>query len=85
MGTEMKKSRQRFTELKKSVDRLRTERDRAEGSLEKAFSDLQKGFGVKTVPEAKKLLKKMDKEVDQLERAFQSALAAFEEKWEGQL
>lgn len=77
----MRQSKERFTKLKQSVDKLRSERDRASGMLHKAIEDLREGFDVETSADAEKLLASMEEDYEQAGEELESAFKSFEKKW----
>ena len=71
--------------LKARAEKMRQEKDRAQGRLEEAQKRMQEEFGVSTAEEADKLLKKLKKETEAAQEKFDTELAAFQEKWGDQL
>lgn len=74
---------QDFRRLKQQADQARRARDIATGQLEAAKEQLQKDFGCKDINAAEKLLVQLNKEARAAEKVFNVAVAAFEEKWDG--
>jgi len=72
-----------FTALKRKVDNARSERDRAEGQLDAAMQRLEDEFGCKSLPAAKKKLATLEREATDAEAAYEEAVAAFKEEWDG--
>jgi len=73
---------QRYQNLKKRVDDSRQEASRAEGALSQLKKDLKDQFGVGSLKDADKLLKKMEADLEKAEGVFDKALAEFEKEWE---
>ena len=71
----------RYKQLKTEVDELQREINKAEGALEQLTERLQSEFGCKTLEQAEKLLRKMQKEAKQAEDEYNEALSEFEEQW----
>ncbi len=67
-----------YAELKEEVAQTKTERDRAEGALERALKDLATEFDVSSVKIAKKLLDELTRKAERQEAAFAAALEEFE-------
>ena len=67
-----------LSRLKQKAERLRQERDRAEGRLEESLKRLKTEFEVASLEEAKALLLKLEQEETNARKLFESVLAAFE-------
>ena len=76
---------ERFLELRRRVEKLQREADRAAGAKDQLLSRMQAEFGCKTVKEAEKRLTREERELQELREGFQAKLSSFEEKWEGVL
>lgn len=74
-----------YLKLKKKVDELRREADEAAGARNQIMKELKKTYGVETIDEAKRLLRKLEKKEKRLQREFDEALSEFEEKWKDKL
>lgn len=74
-----------YLTLKKQVEQLQTDADRAEGALDQLLSQLKKEFGCKSLKEARILLRKLTTELEQLEHDSRTKITAFEEKWSERL
>ncbi len=70
-----------YNELKKKVDRLQRDADRAQGALDKLMDELKDEFSCGTLEEAEKMLAGLEKKAEKAERDYVRKLAAFEEKW----
>lgn len=70
-----------FDRLRKRVDQLKSERDRARGALDGLRKRLKEEFGCDTSDEAREKLKRMQVRRDKLEKRFAAELAKFEESW----
>ncbi len=69
--------------LRKRVDELRTEQDRATGALEQVLEQLQTRFGCSTLKEAEAKLTTWQEKATIAEKEFTQALAKFEKEWGG--
>lgn len=74
-----------YKRLKKKADKLKQEADEAAGAFNQIMQDLRKEYKVNSLEDAKKLLKKMEKEEARLQKEFDEAMADFEEKWNEKL
>lgn len=52
-----------FVELKEKIDKAKTQRARAEGSIEEAMNRLKAEFNCESIEDAKKLLNIFEKEI----------------------
>ena len=71
----------RYKSLKAEVDKLQRETDRAEGALAQLMKRLQSEYNCKTLEQAEKQLKKLQKESQAAEDEYNEALSDFEEQW----
>lgn len=71
----------RFKELRRFAEEAREERDRAAGQLEAAMQRLEEEFGCKTIKEAQRKLKALQKETDAAIAEYEKQANAFEEEW----
>lgn len=67
--------------LKKRVDQLRQDRDKAKGALGELLRRLKEDFGTLSVKDARTKLKSLQKERDKIAKAYKEELAVFQEKW----
>lgn len=72
---------ERLGKLRKKVDALQRDSDRAQGVLDQTLKQLREEFGCDSIEEGEKLLKKLEKKEASARAAFEEALAEFEEKW----
>lgn len=72
----------KFIQLTKRIDSLRSDYDKNRGELAALKKQLLNEFDCKSISDAKRLLKKLDDELARLESHFESALSDFENKWE---
>ena len=72
---------ERYTRVKKQVENLQREHDRAEGILSECLGRLQEKFGVDSLKAANQLLKKLEEQGQQREQKFEQELAHFEEQY----
>ena len=70
-----------FQRLKDRLDRLRRDRDRAQGVLDQLRATLKKEFDVKTLEEAEKLLRKLEREAKEQREEFQRELDKLEKEY----
>jgi hypothetical protein len=68
-------------ELKKRVEKLQRDADRAAGALAQTLAQLKSEFGCSSLEAAEALLKKAKTDEQKAQVAFDTALAAFEEEW----
>lgn len=66
-----------FETLQRVINKLKRERDELAGVLKQEKLELKKKYGCNTLAEAKKLLKKKNKEIDREERKFLKNLNQF--------
>jgi len=71
--------------IKTKIEDAEKQESQLKGRLDAAYERLHKDFGVKTLPEAKKLLEKMDKELAQKEERLKADVEDLEKAydWEG--
>lgn len=67
--------------LKAKAERMRQEHDRAQGRLEESLKRLKNDFGIETIEEAQKLLKKLEREEEAARETFDTSLTAFNKEW----
>lgn len=70
-----------FETLKRQVDTARRTADRSAGAVAELTKRLQTEFGCDSLKAAKRKLQKMETETAELERKFETALAAFENEY----
>lgn len=71
---------QEFLRLKKEVDRLQREKDKADGAIDQLMKELEQ-FGCSSLEEAKQLLKKLEREERETERKFTKLFKRFNKRW----
>ncbi len=71
--------------LAKRVEALEKEHSRSEGALVQFFSTLREEFGISSLAEAEKLLKKLNKEAQRLEQQAQEELEKWQTEWKDKL
>lgn len=71
--------------LKKDVERLKQERDRAKGRVDQLLKTLKENFGCTNLKDARALLKRKKRALDALETEYQERESAFLEKWRDKL
>lgn len=74
-----------FQRLKASVDRLKSEADRAEGAHVEHMRRLEKEFGCKNLAAAKKLLESLDRKARIADKKYRKLLDDFHAKWDDTL
>lgn len=72
----------KFIQLTKQIDSLRSDYDKNRGELAALKKQLLNEFNCKSIADAKRLLKKLDDELARLENHFECVLSDFENKWE---
>jgi len=70
-----------FQRLSDKLEALKRQADRAEGAKAQLAEQLKKDFGVDSLADAKKLLRKLEKEGEKLDREYREALKTFDDKW----
>lgn len=70
-----------FLKLKREVEDDQRERDQAEGALRQELTRLKDDLGIKTLREAKQLLKQLEIEGDKLNEELDRLWNEFNEKW----
>lgn len=70
-----------LTTLREKADKMRREADRAQGALDQVMKQLREEFSCKTLDEAEKKLQELSKGEAKAKKAFDDALASFEEEW----
>lgn len=71
--------------LKRQVEDLKSEIAQAKGARSEALRNLEEEFGVKDLPEARNLLKKLIKKEEESKAEFQEALTEFQYVYEERL
>ena len=74
-----------YQKLKKRVETVRREHDKAQGALEQTMKRLKEEFDCDSLKEARQLHKRLKREAAEAAEKFDGALAEFQEKWEGVL
>jgi len=75
----------RFEELKRKIEKIRKERDKAEGALDQVMVDLKEEFGCKTIKEAEARMAELKQDAEDSQEKYEAALEDFEKKWDGVL
>ena len=70
-----------YTKLKKEVEESQQEADRAEGALAEIMKRLKKEFDCPTLTKAKKKLKQLQKQAEELDIEYNEAVILYKEKW----
>ena len=70
-----------YQKMKKQMERLRSEAERAKGKEEQLLKQLQDQFGCRTIKEAKDKLVELECEKGKAEKAFDRKLKLFREEW----
>ncbi len=73
----------RFEQLKREVESARSEAAQAKGAFEQLMKQLKEEFGCRSVEEAQKLLRKLEKEAEEAEESYLEVEAAYKKKWHG--
>ncbi len=74
-----------YEALKRKVDRLQRDHDRAEGALDELLAQLKADHNCDSVAQADKLLKRLGKEEKRLCSEFEQVVEEFETEWAEQL
>lgn len=72
---------QRFTELKRKVEQLQRDADRAQGAMNQIKERLKEEYDLDSLKEAADLLLELETEVEELAVAFAEDLKTFEEEY----
>lgn len=75
----------RFEALRKQVEQGKRDADRAQGALAQVMQEIKAEFGCKTLEEAEKLYKKMEKELARDEAELQKKVEELEGKYDERL
>ena len=67
--------------MKKQVEKLRAEADRAAGKVEQLMAQLKDQFGCDTIEDAQKKLKKLERDKIKAKKIFDTKLKLFESEW----
>lgn len=70
-----------YQALKRKVETIRRDKDKARGALDQVMSDIKEEFGVKTIKEAKLLLTKLELDRQMAADKYLAKKKKFEEKW----
>lgn len=74
-----------FEELKRKVERIKTDRDKAEGAYQQMLSRLKEEFGCTSLKSAEQMLRQLEEKERKWAVKFAAEKKAFEEKWKNQL
>ena len=74
---------QDLLDLKQEIEESKETCTKLEGRKETLMEQLQKKFGVKTIPAAEKKLKAMEKEINEWDEKIETAIAELETKLNG--
>ena len=72
---------ERYQKMKKNVDALRVNANRAAGKVEQLMIQLQEKHDCSTIGEAQKKLKKLEKDKIRLKKDFDTKYKLFEAEW----
>lgn len=72
---------EQYNRIKKKADQARADVQRAEGALDQVMKNLKDDFGCSTIEEAEAKLIELEEQEKAAEAAYQTELAAFQEKW----
>jgi len=74
-----------YLAMQKRVRQLQADVSRAEGAHEQLLRQLKKEFNCSTVAEAKKLLGKLETELEKLDKKIATKAHQFQERWDERL
>jgi len=77
----MKNIREQIEVLQKELNDIQRDYDRAKGRYQSYIEGLKKSFGVKTLAEAKVLLKEKKEELEKNEKKLSKAIDDFEREY----
>lgn len=75
----------RFQAVKDKVEKLKEDRDKAQGAQDQILERLRNEFGCSTLKQGQKKLDELDKNIDEKEKQFKNDLDQFEEDWKEHL
>lgn len=70
-----------YRDLKASVEKARSDAERAQGALDQLMVRLKTEFNCKSLREARELLQEVQKERDKADKAFSEAMTDYKKKW----
>jgi len=76
---------QKFVDLKEKVEEAQQKADRAQGAEEQVMKRLKSEFGCVSLSAKKKKASTLKRQKDEAEKAFETAVVKFEEKWQNEL
>ena len=68
--------------LKEEIESAKAERSKAEGRVEQLFNTLKKEYGLKSLEEAAKHLRKLKSEIEGLQKKFDSKFTKLRKDYE---
>ena len=74
-----------FEALKREQESLQLRVAEKEGALKQLLEQMESEFGVKDVPSARKLLKRLEREIERGSKEYEKLLAEFKTRWGNQL
>lgn len=74
-----------YQALKRKVEKLRQDKDKAQGALDQVMSEIKEEFGVLSIKEAKALLAKLEQERLAASDKYLAKKRKFETKWKAVL
>lgn len=74
-----------LVQLKRKVEQLKSDRDKATGALEQEMKKLKKEFDCDSLEEGETLLEKLTRKAEEAEEEFETAYTEFMAKWKEKL
>jgi len=71
----------RYQKMKRQVEKLRSESERAAGRVEQLMVQLKEQFDCGTIKEAQAKLEKLEKDKEKAKKTFDAKFEAFNEEW----
>lgn len=72
---------ERFQRLKRRAEEAKADADEARGAVRQIMKDLEREFGCKSVAEARKLLKKLERQAKQEESVLREEILRYEKEF----
>lgn len=73
---------EKLLKMKEKIDKAKADIARLQGSRDQLYKSLKDNFGCKTLKEAEKKLKEMNKDLDKKETILANGVTGLEEKYE---
>ena len=74
-----------FLQTTREIEKIRRDSDKVVGARDQLLKQLKKELQCKTLKEAERIVKRMEREAKEAEQKAETALEEFEEKWRDKL